>query len=93
MVGDLNSLTATALPLNALPPPSPSGCTLWVSPDFIAVQFTSTGRVEQQLSLPNKSALAGLVFHQQLVVLELDAQLNVVETTGSNAFTSAIGVF
>jgi hypothetical protein len=86
-------LTPTVLPLSSLLPPAPAGCSLLTTPDVVQIQVTSTGAVDEQLTLANKPGLVGLNFYQQLVVLELDANLSVVQTTSSNRLTATIGSF
>jgi hypothetical protein len=93
LVGAVSGLTPTVLPLSSLLPPAPAGCSLLTTPDVVQIQVTSTGTVDEQLTLANKPGLVGLNFYQQLVVLELDANLSVVQTTSSNRLTATIGSF
>jgi hypothetical protein len=86
-------LSATSIPLAAVLPPSPAGCTLLASPDVFEAVLTTTGTVDAQLQLPNTPTFAGVVLHQQLVVLELDANLGFVQNTSTNALVATVGTF
>ena len=92
-VAVLNGFSATSIPLAAVLPPSPVGCSLLASPDVVDAVLTTTGTVDAQVALPNTPSLAGVVLHQQLVALEIDANLNLVQNTSTNALTATIGVF
>jgi hypothetical protein len=72
---------------------SPSGCTLWVSPDVLVAQAPTAGSVSTQIVFPNTAALVGQVMHQQVVPLELDAQGHLVAMTSSNALSLTLGSF
>jgi hypothetical protein len=54
---------------------------------------TTTGTVDAQLALPNTPSLAGIVLHQQFVVLQLDALGNIVQNTSTNRLTATVGAF
>ena len=86
----VNGFSATSIPLAAVLPPSPVGCNLLASPDVVDV-VTTTGTVDAQVALPNTPSLAGVVLHQQLVALEVDASFNFVQNTSTNALTATIG--
>jgi trimeric autotransporter adhesin len=92
-VAVVNGFSATSIPLAAVLPPSPGGCTLLASPDVVDAVLTTTGTVDAQLVLPNTPSLAGVVLHQQLVALEVDANLNFLQNTSTNALVATIGVF
>ena len=92
-VAVVTGFAATAIPLAAVLPPSPAGCTLLAAPDVVDIALATAGTVDAQLALPNTSALAGVALHQQLVALELDAQLNFVQNTSTNALVATIGTF
>ena len=86
-------LSATSLPLGAALPPSPATCTLQASPDFVVTGLPVGGALDAQLTLPNTPSLAGTLLHQQVVMLEFDANLNFVQSTNSNALLATIGTF
>jgi hypothetical protein len=91
VVGALTGYSTTAIPLAALLPPAGVGCTLWTLPDLIDVKFVTNGTLDHELQLKSNPAAIGLNFYQQLIVLELDQNLNVVETTSTNALTATVG--
>ncbi|MFN9705194.1 MAG: hypothetical protein ACK595_10295, partial [Planctomycetota bacterium] len=93
VVAVVNGFTSVSIPLAAVLPPSPAGCTLLAAPDVVDIALATAGTVDAQLALPNTSALAGVALHQQLVALELDAQLNFVQNTSTNALVATIGTF
>jgi hypothetical protein len=92
-VAVVNGFSATSIPLTAVLPPAPGGCTLLVTPDVVDAVLTTTGTVDAQIVVPNTQSLAGVVLHQQLVALELDANLNFLQNTSTNALVATIGVF
>jgi hypothetical protein len=92
-VAVVNGFGGTAIPLAALLSPSPAGCTLWAAPDVVDIMIANAGTVDAQIVLPNTPSLAGLVLHQQLLPLEVDAQLNFVQVTGTNGLVATIGTF
>ncbi len=91
-VAVVTGFSATSIPLAAVLPPSPVGCNLLASMDLVDV-VTTTGTVDAQVALPNTPSLAGVVLHQQLVALEVDASLSFVQNTSTNALMATIGVF
>jgi trimeric autotransporter adhesin len=93
VVAVVNGFTSVSIPLAAVLPPSPAGCTLLAAPDVVDIALASAGTVDAQLALPNTPALAGVALHQQLIALEVDAQLNFVQTTSTNALVATIGTF
>lgn len=92
-VAVVNGFGATSIPLSAVLPPSPVGCTLLAAPDIFEVVLTTTGTVDAQLALPNTPSVAGVVLHQQLVAFELDGSFNLVQNTSTNALLATIGTF
>ena len=52
--------------------------------------ISSTGSVDHGVFLPNSPAIAGIVLHQQMVALEVDALQNLVITV-SNGLQHTIG--
>ena len=87
--------TTTSIPLANLLPLSPPACNLQVTPDLHEWNRTvsSAGIIDTQLAIPGSVALAGLQLHQQLILLEVDQNLVVLESTSSNALTLTIGAF
>lgn len=92
-VAVVNGFAGTAIPLGAVLAPSPAGCTLWVTPDVVDVTLSNAGMVDAQIALPNTPSFAGIVLHQQLVALEVDASLNFVQNTSTNGLMATIGAF
>jgi hypothetical protein len=89
----VNGVSTTSLALASVLPPAPAGCLLLVSPDVVDAVVTTTGTVDAQLALPNTPSLAGIVLHQQFVVLQLDALGNIVQNTSTNRLTATVGAF
>lgn len=92
-VAVVNGFAGTAIPLGAVLAPSPAGCTLLVTPDVVDVTLSNAGTVDAQLALPNTPSIAGIVLHQQLVALEVDASLNFVQNTSTNGLMATVGAF
>lgn len=86
-------LGAAATPLNSLLPQGLPGCTLWVTPDLLEAAVPVGGVVALALSLPGVAALAGVVVHEQVATLELDALGGLTAVTSTNGLTLTIGVF
>jgi hypothetical protein len=83
----------TSIPMRAILPQGVLGCALLVSPDMLELHMPAAGSVQTQLVIPNTSALAGGVLHQQVVPIELNATGSVTAMTGTNALTLTIGSF
>jgi hypothetical protein len=79
------------LPLSAVSPQAGPGCDLLISPDIVDFVLSTTGTVTTGVPIPNVPALAGSVFHHQLVPFGLDAALNIVSVTSTPALTLTIG--
>ena len=92
-VAVVNGFSATSIPLAVALPPAPPGCTLLASPDVLEVTISNAGVVDAQIVIPNTASLAGIVLHQQLVALEVDAGLNPVQNTTTNALVATVGTF
>lgn len=86
-------LQATSLPMATLLPQGVAGCDLIVSPDLLAAAVPIAGTIMTSLPLPASPGLAGIAFHHQVAVLELDATGNIMALTGTNALQLAIGSF
>jgi hypothetical protein len=89
----VTGFSAANVPLALALPPSPAACTLRVSPDLTEVAVVAGGALDVQLALPDSPALVGLVLRQQLVLMEVNAQLQFVQNTVSNALTATVGMF
>ena len=89
----VTGLQSVSVPLGTVLPVVPSGCTLLAQPDLLTLASPVAGTVDTQLVIPGTPSLAGIVLHQQLVVLEVDASLNFVQNTSSNAIAATIGAF
>jgi hypothetical protein len=82
-----------SIPMSAILPQGVPGCTLLVSPDLLELYVPAAGIVQTQIVLPNTVALAGGVFHQQVVPIEFDGTGTITALTGTNALTQTIGSF
>ena len=85
--------STTSIPMPSILPQGVPGCTLLVSPDLLDVYVPAAGIVQTQVVLPNTVALAGGVFHQQVVPIEFDGTGSITALTGTNALTLTIGSF
>jgi hypothetical protein len=84
---------ATAsIPLSSILPQGMPGCSLLVSPSLLELHVPVAGSMTTQLAIPNTAALAGQVFHQQVVAFELAAG-SITALTSTNALTLTIGSF
>jgi hypothetical protein len=92
-VAVITGLSTQNLPLSAILPPSPVGCSLLATPDAVDFTISNAGTVDTQLLLPNNVSLAGLQLHQQLVLLEVDLSFTFLQNTSSNALSLTIGAF
>jgi hypothetical protein len=89
----VTGFSTTSLPLSTVFSQALPGCDLLVSPDAVQVMIASAGEVRTQLVLPSNAALTGFTFHQQVVAIEVDAQLTFLEVASTNALSLTIGVF
>ena len=83
----------TSVPLSTILPQGLPGCALLVSPDLLGLHIPTAGSVPTQLAIPNTVILAGQVFHQQVVPVELGLLGNITALTSTNALTLTIGSF
>ncbi|MBZ0149912.1 MAG: hypothetical protein K8J09_00160 [Planctomycetes bacterium] len=90
LVLTVHGLAPIALPLPLIFGTALPGCTLHVAPDFVGLTTATFGTASSQLLLPDTSALAGIVFHHQMVALDLAAPFVV---TATNALTMTVGSF
>lgn len=86
----VTGFATTNLSLGSLVPPSPAPCALLVTPNLLDVALVA-GSVETQLAIPDVPSLAGLPLHQQLVALEVDAALQLLQSTSTNALSLTVG--
>ena len=49
--------------------------------------------ISPTLTLPNSASLVGVILHQQLVLLEIDANAAFVQNTVSNVISLTVGAF
>jgi trimeric autotransporter adhesin len=89
----VTGFSSANLSLASLLPPSPSSCNLLVTPDSLRATVSSAGTVDVETAVPNNISLVGLTARQQLLLLEVDQNLSMVETTSSNAVVLTIGTF
>ena len=92
-VATVTGFSAINLPLAAVLSPSPAACGLYVSPDVVDVTIPVAGAVDTQIAIPNTPSLAGVQLRQQLVALEVDAGLNLLQNTSTNALALTVGAF
>jgi hypothetical protein len=92
-VATVTGFSAINLPLAAVLSPSPAACGLYVSPDVVDVTIPVAGAVDTQIAIPNTPSLAGVQLRQQLVALEVDAGLNLLQNTSTNALALTVGTF
>ncbi|HEU4419548.1 MAG TPA: hypothetical protein VFT55_11460, partial [Planctomycetota bacterium] len=85
--------STTSIPMPSILPQGVPGCTLLVSPDLLELYAPAAGIVQTQLAIPNTVAIAGGVFHQQVVPIEFSGAGDITALTGTNALTLAIGSF
>ncbi|HEX6810671.1 MAG TPA: hypothetical protein VF384_03515, partial [Planctomycetota bacterium] len=70
--------TTVAIPLAAITPQGTPGCSLLVSPDVLSVLVPSGGTAQVGFAIPRSASLAGAVFHEQVVPIELGATGGIV---------------
>ncbi|MFT4514520.1 MAG: hypothetical protein ACI89X_003181 [Planctomycetota bacterium] len=88
--GGLSPLGPLSLASLGLPAAAPN-CLLHITPTYLEVAITTTGEHRFEWSVPNNPIFAGVDVYFQYVVLEVDASLNVLETTSTNALKLTIG--
>lgn len=81
------------LPLAVALPQAVPGADLLVAPDIVEALFTATGVAQSQLFLPNTPPLVGVTFYHQMIPIEIDAQLNFLAITATNALQVTTGMF
>ena len=69
-----------------------AGCDLLVSP-VVSLLAMPSGAYTSQLPIPNDPGLAGATVTQQVLVLDVDAQLQPLNVASSNALRLEVGVF
>jgi hypothetical protein len=93
LVSVITGFTPISVPLAALLPQGVAGCNLLVSPDHLYFAVAEAGTVTTAIPLPSSMALVGLSFFHQLNPVEVDASLNIVAVTASNALQLTTGWF
>lgn len=79
-------------PLASFGLPAAAGCALLVTADNVAGAVPVGGQLEQSLLLPNSAAFLGLVLHQQVLLVELDAgQVYPVRASATNRLSATVG--
>lgn len=84
---------STSVPLASILPPSPSGCSLLVTPDAVELVAATASTLDADLAIPNLPSLVGAVLYQQLVFIELDAAGMPLRSSASNGLRITIGSF
>ena len=62
-----------------------------MTPDYLVGALTTTGSISWDAQLPNQSSLAGIVFHMQMVVLEIGPSLKYATAKVNKASRSGGG--
>lgn len=81
----------TSVPLGSLLPQAGAGCNQLVTDDLVWLLGVNSGVADFQVGLPNNPVFAGFVLHHQMLPLEVDAQMNAVELTATNALQLTMG--
>lgn len=81
----------TSVPLGSLLPQAGAGCNQLVTDDLVWLLGVNSGVADFQVGLPNNPVFAGFVLHHQMLPLEIDAQVNAVELTATNALQFTMG--
>ena len=82
-----------AVPMTSLFLQGVAGCDLLASPDILDVVLPAGGAAQSSIALPNNPALAGQVFHHQVVAIETNAGLAFTSITSTNGLTLTIGTY
>lgn len=93
LVAIVTGFSTGSLPLSTVLPQGQPGCTLAVSPDLVDFVLPTAGAATARTPLLNTPSLAGIVFHQQMIPLEVDAAWNVTAVTATNALAMTVGSF
>jgi hypothetical protein len=88
VVFSVYGFTPVSIPLASVLPQGLPGCDA-----LIDMLLPAAGEVHTQLAVPDSVALAALVLHHFVVPFELDATLQVLAITSSNALTLTLGSF
>lgn len=78
------------LPLAAVLPEGVPGCDLHVAPDIVLGVTVTNGAADAALLLPNSPPIVGVVFHQQMLPIDLGGPLAI---TATNALRFTAGLF
>ncbi|MEZ6036410.1 MAG: hypothetical protein R3F29_02940 [Planctomycetota bacterium] len=95
IVATVTAFSTAMQPLSALTPLAGPGCQVNVATDdFVDFQVSLDGTAHRWFRIPLQvAALAGLEFHQQMLVMELDAAGSFVGATATNSLSMTIGWF
>jgi hypothetical protein len=89
---DVLGVSTAAVPLTALLPQAVVGCMLAVSPDAVTAHVPLGNALATQLTIPNTTALAGIVVHEQVLTLGLPGGA-ITSLTSTNRLTLTVGTF
>lgn len=81
------------LQLDTLFAVAPPACALHVVPDIQQILITINGTVESSLFLPNTPPPVGVTFYHQMIPIQIDAMVNFLEITATNAVQLTAGRF
>lgn len=84
---------STNVPLASLVPQSLAGCSLLTSSDVLDLVVPTGGVADVSVAVPAAASLVGMTFYQQVVAIELDANLNILTVSSSNGLAATIGFF
>jgi hypothetical protein len=84
VVSIVNGFAPASIPLAAVLP--------LATPDFVTFAVATAGTVETAVAIPATPAVIGATFWQQLNPFELDAALQIVAVTATNALRFTVGV-
>ncbi|HEX5053745.1 MAG TPA: hypothetical protein VFZ65_18340, partial [Planctomycetota bacterium] len=89
----VHGLGQVSLPLLSVLPTAGPGCSLFVSPDVLALLVPTGTTVQDQLTVPATAALVGQRVQHQVVPLVFDVSGNLSAVTSTNALSLTIGSF
>jgi hypothetical protein len=68
------------------------GCDLLATPDLVTFAVAAAGTVATEIAIPPTPAVIGASFWQQMHPFELDAALQIVAVTATDALRFTVGV-
>jgi hypothetical protein len=87
----LLGFTARNTPLIQFHPAAGPGCDLLASPDATILLIPVNGAATSQFGMPTSAVFAGVVLHNQILQIELDASLQLSLLSASNGLQLTIG--